>query len=54
MKTTVADFQQMIQDRLNKVEEIKNCLKLSAVSPHGNVNQKTCSDKNRKLKEVML
>lgn len=28
----MGDFQQMIQERLNKVEEIKNCLKLSAVS----------------------
>lgn len=33
MKKTEADFQRMIQERLNKVEEIKNCLKLSAVSP---------------------
>lgn len=32
IKETVGDFQQMIQERLNKVEEIKNCLKLSAVS----------------------
>lgn len=37
MKRTVGDFQQMIQERLNKVEEIKNCLKLSTVSPDGNV-----------------
>lgn len=33
MKTTEAGFQQMIQDRVKKVEEIKNCLKLSTVSP---------------------
>lgn len=26
------EFQQMIQERLSKVEEIQNCLKLSAVS----------------------
>ncbi|CAJ1085876.1 E3 ubiquitin-protein ligase TRIM39-like [Xyrichtys novacula] len=32
MKTTEAGFQQMIQGRLKKVEEIKNCLKLSMVS----------------------
>ncbi|XP_041635606.1 E3 ubiquitin-protein ligase TRIM39-like [Cheilinus undulatus] len=32
MKKTEADFQQMIQERLKKVEEIKNCLKLSTVS----------------------
>ncbi|KAM9335772.1 E3 ubiquitin-protein ligase TRIM39-like [Symphorus nematophorus] len=32
MKKTEEDFQQMIQERLNKVEEIKNCLKLSTVS----------------------
>lgn len=37
MKKTVEDFQQMIQERLTKVEEIKSCLKLSAVSPDGNV-----------------
>ncbi|XP_040035697.2 E3 ubiquitin-protein ligase TRIM39 [Gasterosteus aculeatus] len=29
MKKTVADFQQMIQERVKKVEEIKSCLKLS-------------------------
>lgn len=33
MKKTVADFQQMIQERVKKVEEIKSCLKLSNVSP---------------------
>ncbi|XP_039997169.1 E3 ubiquitin-protein ligase TRIM39-like isoform X2 [Xiphias gladius] len=32
MKKTEADFQQMIQERLKKVEEIKSCLKLSTVS----------------------
>ncbi|XP_029941893.1 E3 ubiquitin-protein ligase TRIM39-like [Salarias fasciatus] len=32
MKKTEADFQQMIQERLKKVEEIGNCLKLSTVS----------------------
>ncbi|KAF0028877.1 E3 ubiquitin-protein ligase TRIM39-like [Scophthalmus maximus] len=32
MKTTEADFQQMIQERLKKVEEIRSCLKLSAAS----------------------
>lgn len=36
MKKTEADFQQMIQERLKKVEEIKNCLKISTVSPKGN------------------
>ena len=38
MKKTEEDFQQMIQERLRKVEEIKNCLKLSGVSRNGNVN----------------
>ena len=33
MKKTEADFQQMIEERQKKVEEIKNCVKLSAVSP---------------------
>ncbi|KAL4007276.1 hypothetical protein ACER0C_001128 [Sarotherodon galilaeus] len=32
IKKSEADFQQMIQERLKKVEEIKNCLKLSTVS----------------------
>ncbi|CAK6977560.1 E3 ubiquitin-protein ligase TRIM39-like [Scomber scombrus] len=32
MKKTEADFQQMIEERQNKVEEIKNCVKLSAMS----------------------
>ncbi|KAM8898848.1 E3 ubiquitin-protein ligase TRIM39-like [Spinachia spinachia] len=32
MKKTEADFQQMIQERLNKVEELKGCLKLSNAS----------------------
>ncbi|KAM7377055.1 hypothetical protein PAMA_013711 [Pampus argenteus] len=32
MKKTEADFQQMIEERLNKVDEIKNCIKLSAMS----------------------
>ncbi|XP_042368286.1 E3 ubiquitin-protein ligase TRIM39-like [Plectropomus leopardus] len=32
IKKTEADFQQMIQDRLKKVEEIKSCLKLSNAS----------------------
>ncbi|KAG7221472.1 hypothetical protein INR49_002447 [Caranx melampygus] len=32
MKTTEAGFQQMIQDRLKKVEEVKSCLKLSTAS----------------------
>ncbi|KAM6909158.1 E3 ubiquitin-protein ligase TRIM39-like [Xenentodon cancila] len=32
MKQTEADFQQMIQQRLKKVEEIKNCLKFSSLS----------------------
>lgn len=32
MMTTEADFQQMIKERLKKVEEIRNCLKLSMVS----------------------
>ncbi|XP_047433776.1 E3 ubiquitin-protein ligase TRIM39-like isoform X3 [Mugil cephalus] len=32
MKKTEADFQQMIQERMKKVEEIKNCLKLSTMS----------------------
>ncbi|XP_060922444.1 E3 ubiquitin-protein ligase TRIM39-like [Limanda limanda] len=32
MKKTEADFQQMIHERLKKAEEIKSCLKLSAVS----------------------
>ncbi|XP_026154841.1 E3 ubiquitin-protein ligase TRIM39-like [Mastacembelus armatus] len=32
MKKTEADFQQMIQERLKKVEEIKHCLNLSMVS----------------------
>ncbi|XP_051800128.1 E3 ubiquitin-protein ligase TRIM39-like [Acanthochromis polyacanthus] len=32
MKKTKADFQQMIQERLKKVEEIQNCLKLSVAS----------------------
>ncbi|XP_029382288.1 E3 ubiquitin-protein ligase TRIM39-like [Echeneis naucrates] len=32
IKKTEADFQQMIQDRQKKVEEIKSCLKLSTVS----------------------
>lgn len=32
MKKTEADFQQMIQERLKKIEEMKSCLKLSTVS----------------------
>ncbi|XP_032400258.1 E3 ubiquitin-protein ligase TRIM39 isoform X2 [Etheostoma spectabile] len=32
MKKSQADFQQMIQERLEKVEEIKSCLKLSNMS----------------------
>ena len=32
MKKTVEYFQQMTQERLNKVEEIKSCRKHSAVS----------------------
>nr|XP_046236850.1 E3 ubiquitin-protein ligase TRIM39-like [Scatophagus argus] len=32
MKKTEEEFQQMIQERLNKVEEIKNCLKFSKMS----------------------
>ncbi|XP_049425271.1 E3 ubiquitin-protein ligase TRIM39-like [Epinephelus fuscoguttatus] len=32
IQQTEADFQQMIQERLKKVEEIKNCLKLSNAS----------------------
>ncbi|XP_051257808.1 E3 ubiquitin-protein ligase TRIM39 [Dicentrarchus labrax] len=32
IKKTEEDFQQMIQDRLKKVDEIKNCLKLSTMS----------------------
>lgn len=32
IKQTTEEFQQMIQERLTKVEEIQNCLKLSAVS----------------------
>ncbi|CAN9509576.1 unnamed protein product [Ophioblennius macclurei] len=32
MQKTEADFQQMIQERVKKVEEIGNCLKLSTVS----------------------
>ncbi|XP_029311267.1 E3 ubiquitin-protein ligase TRIM39-like [Cottoperca gobio] len=32
MKKTEADFQEMIQERMKKVEEIKNCLKLSNTS----------------------
>ncbi|XP_037335863.2 E3 ubiquitin-protein ligase TRIM39-like [Pungitius pungitius] len=32
MEKTAADFQQMIQERLKKVEEIKSCLKLSNTS----------------------
>lgn len=32
MKKTEADFQEMIQERMKKVEEIKSCLKLSTVS----------------------
>ncbi|KAM4713989.1 LOW QUALITY PROTEIN: E3 ubiquitin-protein ligase TRIM39-like [Anableps anableps] len=32
MKQTQADFQQMIQERQKKIEEIKNCLKLSTLS----------------------
>lgn len=35
IKKTMEDFQQMTQKLQNKVEEIKNCLKLSAVSPDG-------------------
>uniref|UniRef100_A0A3B4X630 E3 ubiquitin-protein ligase TRIM39-like n=1 Tax=Seriola lalandi dorsalis TaxID=1841481 RepID=A0A3B4X630_SERLL len=31
MKKTEADFQQMIQERLKKVEEVKSCLKLSTM-----------------------
>lgn len=33
-----ADFQQMIQERLKKGEEIKNCLKLSTVSHDANIS----------------
>ena len=40
MKKTEEDFQRMIQERLRKVEEIKNCLKLSAVSRNGNVDSR--------------
>lgn len=32
IKKTMEEFWQMIQERLTKVEEIQNCLKLSAVS----------------------
>lgn len=32
MRTTQETFQQMVQERLEKVEEIKNGLKLSTVS----------------------
>lgn len=39
MKKTEADFQQMIEERLKKVEDIQNCVKLSTVSPDGNVNR---------------
>ena len=32
MKRNVVDVQQMIQDRLQKVEELKHCVELSKVS----------------------
>ncbi|KAI3376222.1 hypothetical protein L3Q82_016724 [Scortum barcoo] len=39
IKKAEADFQQMIQERLKKVEEIKNCLKLSKVSAQKEVKE---------------
>uniref|UniRef100_A0A3Q3FXS8 E3 ubiquitin-protein ligase TRIM39-like n=1 Tax=Kryptolebias marmoratus TaxID=37003 RepID=A0A3Q3FXS8_KRYMA len=41
MKQTEADFQNMIEERQKKVEEIKNCLKLSKVSAE---KEKTASN----------
>ncbi|XP_059211132.1 E3 ubiquitin-protein ligase TRIM39-like [Centropristis striata] len=39
MKQTEAGFQQMIQDRLKKVEEIKSCLKLSNTSAEKEIKE---------------
>ncbi|XP_042257082.1 E3 ubiquitin-protein ligase TRIM39-like [Thunnus albacares] len=42
MKKTEADFQQMIEERLNKVEEIKNCVKLSTRSAEKEMKESDC------------
>ncbi|KAM8747118.1 E3 ubiquitin-protein ligase TRIM39-like isoform 1-T2 [Acanthopagrus schlegelii] len=53
MKKTEEDFQQMIQECLRKVEEIKNCLKLSGISAEKEVKEcdRLCASLIRSVEE---
>ncbi|KAG7497701.1 E3 ubiquitin-protein ligase TRIM39-like [Solea senegalensis] len=53
IRKTEADFQQMIQERLKKIEEIKSCLKLSTVSAEREKREsdRLCASLTRSIKE---